>query len=104
MGETQTGPLHVQPAPQAPQAQEGPEYLTIEQACRLGRFCRATFYSLLAKQQSGLGRVAIRIPGMGHIRIPARRFREWLESVPAFRPGRKPKERKPLDLPARGGK
>ena len=59
------------------------EYLTVVEACSLAGISRSTFYKLLADPDTGLGRVAVRIPGMARVRVPERAFREWLESMPA---------------------
>lgn len=74
-----------------PDHHESDMYLTVTQACELAAIGRTTFYKLLDDPESGLAAVAVRIPGLGHIRIPRRRFRQWLESAPVRR-GRKSKE------------
>ncbi len=55
-------------------------YLTVGAACELAAISRSTFYRLLDNRESGLGEVAIRIPGLNRIRLPRSRFCEWLES------------------------
>ena len=59
------------------------EYLTVAEACNLAGISRSTFYKLLADPDAGLGRVAVRIPGLARVRVPERAFRKWLESTPA---------------------
>ena len=55
------------------------EYLTVAEACRMAKIGRSTFYRLLDDRESGLREVVIRLPVIGHIRVPSRRFRAWLE-------------------------
>jgi excisionase family DNA binding protein len=55
-------------------------YLTVGAACELAAISRSTFYRLLDNPETGLGEVAIRIPGLNRIRLPRSRFCEWLES------------------------
>jgi excisionase family DNA binding protein len=74
-----------------PDHHEPDMYLTVTQACALAAIGRTTFYKLLDDPESGLAAVTVRIPGLGHIRIPQRRFRQWIESAP-LRRGRKYKE------------
>ena len=72
------------------------EYLTVAEACKLAGIARSTFYKLLADPESGLGQVAIRIPGLLRVRVPEKAFREWLESTPAT--AAPAKRRSPLGL------
>ena len=72
------------------------EYLTVAEACKLAGIARSTFYKLLADPDSGLGQVAVRIPGLSRVRVPERAFREWLESTPATPAAAK--RRRPLGI------
>ncbi len=68
-----------------------PVYLTVKQACKVAGIGRTTFYKLLDDPRSGLAELVLRVPGLGHIRIPEREFRRWLESSRTKRAGRKTK-------------
>jgi len=57
-----------------------PVYLTVKQACKVAGIGRTTFYKLLDDPRSGLAELVLRVPGLGHIRIPEREFLRWLES------------------------
>lgn len=59
------------------------EYLTITKACALAGISKSTFYRLMADQDTGLGRIMIRIPGMQSTRIPRARFLSWMEGTAA---------------------
>ncbi len=69
-----------------------PAYLTVKQACEIASIGRTTFYKLLDNPRSGLEELTVRIPGLGHIRIPERDFRRWLESSRTKRAGGKTKK------------
>lgn len=67
----------------APRDQPEPPdtFLSIDEACRLFGVSRRTFYRMLADRRAGLGKVVLRIPPRtGHIRVPVRRFEEWLRA------------------------
>ena len=68
-----------------------PVYLTVKQACKVAGIGRTTFYKLLDDARSGLAELVLRVPGLGHIRIPEREFLRWLESSRKKRAGRKTK-------------
>jgi excisionase family DNA binding protein len=63
----------------------------VKQACKVAGIGRTTFYKLLDDARSGLAELVLRVPGLGHIRIPEREFRRWLESSGTKRAGRKTK-------------
>lgn len=60
----------------------GPEpdtYLTVNEACERVGISRRSFYRWLADPKTGLADVVVRIPpGTGRIRVPVRRFEQWL--------------------------
>ena len=68
-----------------------PAYLTVRQACEVAGIGRTTFYRLLANPRSGLANIVVRLPVIGHMRIPEREFREWLERPRTKRAARKMK-------------
>lgn len=55
------------------------EYLSVQEACELGGFKRSTFYTLLAKKETGLAAIVYQVPGMRRKRIRAEQFKAWLE-------------------------
>jgi predicted DNA-binding transcriptional regulator AlpA len=56
-------------------------YLSIDEACARFGISRRTFYRLLADPEGGLDRVVLRIPPRtGHIRVPMKRFEQWLRA------------------------
>ncbi|MHC4202531.1 MAG: helix-turn-helix domain-containing protein [Planctomycetota bacterium] len=64
-------------------------FLTVREACQLASISRSTFYRLLDTPDSGLADIAVRIPGMGHIRLPRQAFLDWLCSAPLSSGGKK---------------
>lgn len=69
--------------PHAPRSQPEPQdtFVSIDEACRLFGISRRTLYRMLADRRGGLRKVVLRIPpGTGHIRVPVRRFEEWLRA------------------------
>lgn len=61
---------------------DGPDaYLSIDEACARFGISRRTFYRLLADPEGSLDRVVLRIPPRtGHIRVPIKRFEQWLRA------------------------
>lgn len=56
-------------------------FVSIDEACIIFGISRRTFYRLLADRRAGLDQVVLRIPPRtGHIRVPVRRFEEWLRA------------------------
>lgn len=54
-------------------------YLKVTEACELADIGRSTFYRLLDDPESGLRDVVVRLPVLGHIRVPRDRFCAWVE-------------------------
>ena len=53
-------------------------YASINEACRRFGISRRTFYRMLAEEPT-LARLVVRIPpGTGRIRVPLKRFEQWL--------------------------
>ena len=53
-------------------------YLSIDLACKQFGVSRRTFYRMLAREP-GLAELVVRIPPKtGRIRVPLRRFEQWL--------------------------
>ena len=63
---------------------EGPSfdpdtYVSVDETCERFGFSRRSFYRWLALPETGLAEVVVRVPPPhGRIRVPVRRFEEWL--------------------------
>ena len=54
-------------------------YVSVDAVCERFRFSRRSFYRWLALPETGLAEVVVRVPPpRGRIRVPVRRFEEWL--------------------------
>lgn len=54
-------------------------YLSIIQTCERFRLSRSTFYRMLRDPDLDLEEIVVRVPPVtGRIRVPARRFEDWL--------------------------
>lgn len=54
-------------------------YLSVNEACEQIGISRRSFYRWLADPRTGLAGVVVRIPpGTGRIRVPVRRFEQWV--------------------------
>ena len=54
-------------------------YVSVNDACKRFGVSRRSFYRWLADPETGLANVVVRIPpGTGRIRVPVRRFEQWL--------------------------